>query len=55
MGERVTIPAGHGKAVRLVAGQSVKLINTHGTQVVDAWAHNAYDLTEYMSMESTRV
>ena len=55
MGERVTIPAGHGKAVRLQTGQSVKLINTHGTQVVDTWAHNAYELSEYMSMESTRV
>jgi len=55
MGERVTIPAGHGKAVRLVTGQRVKLINTHGTQVVDCWALNAYDLREYMSMECTRV
>lgn len=54
-GQLVTIPAGHGKATRLKAGQKVKLINTHGTQVVDAWAVNAYDLREYMSMESTRV
>jgi uncharacterized protein len=51
----VTIPAGHGKAVRLHAGQRVKLINTHGGQVVDCWALNAYDLREYMSMESSRV
>jgi len=51
----VTIPAGHGKATRLRAGQSVKLINTPGTQVVDCWAFNAYDLREYMSMESSRV
>jgi hypothetical protein len=50
-----TIPAGHGKAVRLVTGEKVKLINTHGTQVVDAWALNAYDLREYMSMACTRV
>lgn len=54
MGERITIPAGHGKAVRLYAGGSVKLINTHGTQVVDLWALNAYDLREYMCMASTR-
>jgi uncharacterized protein len=53
--EQVTIPAGHGKAVRLRAGQKVKLINTPGTQVVDCWAFNAYDLREYMSMESSRV
>lgn len=51
----VTIPAGHGKATRLSAGQHVKLINTPGTQVVDTWALNAYELTEYMSMESSRV
>jgi uncharacterized protein len=54
MGNRTTIPAGHGKAVRLNAGQRVQLINTHGTQVVDAWALNAYDLREYMCMASTR-
>jgi uncharacterized protein YcgI (DUF1989 family) len=51
----VTIPAGHGKAARLRAGQRVKLVNTHGGQVVDCWALNAYDLREYMSMESSRV
>ena len=52
--ELVTIPAGHGKALRLDAGEKVKLINTPGTQVVDCWALNAYDLREFMSMESTR-
>ena len=51
----VTIPAGHGKAVKLNAGQKVKLINTPGTQVVDTWAYNAYDLGEYMCMASSRV
>ena len=53
--ERVTIPAGHGKAARLRAGQSLKLINTHGTQVVDFWAFNAYDPREYMCVEASRV
>ncbi|MBB4003643.1 MAG: urea carboxylase-associated family protein [Aurantimonas endophytica] len=52
---RVTIPAGHGKAVVLAAGQTVRLINTHGTQVVDCWAWNAADLSEHMSMEASRV
>ncbi|HYZ62214.1 MAG TPA: urea carboxylase-associated family protein [Acetobacteraceae bacterium] len=52
---RTAIPARHGKALRLAAGQAVKLINTHGTQVVDCWAWNAYDLHEHMSMEATRV
>ena len=53
--ERVTIPASHGKAARLNAGQSLKLINTHGTQVVDFWAFNAYDLREYMCVEASGV
>jgi uncharacterized protein YcgI (DUF1989 family) len=51
----IEIPARHGKAVRLEAGQAVKLVNTHGTQVVDCWAWNAYDVSEHMSMEATRV
>jgi len=53
--ERFEIPARHGKAFRLHAGQAFRLINTHGTQVVDCWAWNAYDLSEAMSMEATRV
>ena len=52
---RIEIPARHGKALRLAAGQAVRLTNTHGTQVVDCWAWNAYDLGETMSMEATRV
>ncbi|MFQ5784129.1 MAG: DUF1989 domain-containing protein [Alphaproteobacteria bacterium] len=53
-GTTVTIPARSGKAARLAAGQSIKVINTHGEQVVDTWAFNAHDLTEFMSMEHTR-
>lgn len=49
------VPARHGSALRLNAGQAVKLVNTHGTQVVDCWAWNAYDLREFMSMEASRV
>ena len=44
-----------GKAARVGRGQMVKVINTHGEQVVDMWAFNADDLTEYMSMEHSRV
>lgn len=54
-GALVLIPAGHGKTTRLRTGQKVKLLNTHGPQVVDCWAFNAYDLREYMSMEASRV
>jgi hypothetical protein len=50
----VEIPARRGKAVRVGKGRQVKMINTHGTQVVDTWAFNADDLHEFMSMEHTR-
>ena len=51
---REIIPARKGKASRLDSGQLVKVINTHGQQVVDTWAFNAADLAEFMSMEHTR-
>jgi uncharacterized protein YcgI (DUF1989 family) len=50
----IRIPARRGKAVRVASGALVKLINTHGTQVVDTWALNADDCSERMSMEHTR-
>jgi uncharacterized protein YcgI (DUF1989 family) len=53
--EIVEVPARHGAAVRVPKGQSVKLVNTRGSQVVDTWAFSAEDLTEHMSMEHTRV
>jgi hypothetical protein len=52
--ETVTIPARSGKAVRVRQGQRVTVVNTHGSQVVDTWAFNAEDLTEWMSMEHSR-
>lgn len=51
----IEIPARRGKAVRLSAGQSVKVINTFGQQVVDTWAFSAADVHEFMSMEHTRI
>ncbi|MFO1159519.1 MAG: urea carboxylase-associated family protein [Reyranellaceae bacterium] len=55
MAETEIVPAGHGKALRLRAGQRVTLTNTHGGQVVDCWAFNPVDLTEHLSMDCTRV
>ena len=49
-----TIPARGGKAAFIEAGQHVKVINTHGQQVVDTWAFNQSDLEEFMSMEHSR-
>jgi uncharacterized protein YcgI (DUF1989 family) len=51
---QVTIPARRGKAARVARGQSVRVINTHGEQVVDTWAFNSADLGEFMSMEHSR-
>ncbi|MCR9072023.1 MAG: urea carboxylase-associated family protein [Alphaproteobacteria bacterium] len=51
---QTTIPARKGKAARLVAGQSVRVINTPGSQVVDTWAFVDGDMTEFMSMEHSR-
>jgi hypothetical protein len=48
------LPARRGRATRLAKGQSIKIINTHGHQVVDTWAFNAGDLKEFMSMEHMR-
>ena len=50
----IEIPARRGKAARVTRGQSVRVVNTHGNQVVDTWAFNAGDLHECMSMEATR-
>ena len=51
----VTIPARKAKAVFVKKRQHIKVINTHGTQVVDCWALNADNMTEFMSMEHCRV
>ena len=54
MGDVRTIPARRGSAVFMQQGQKVKVINTHGEQVVDTWAFVRHDLREFMSMEHTR-
>ena len=54
LGRRYTVPARQGLAVRLAHGDTVTVHNPHGTQVVDSWAFNADDLTEFMSMEHAR-
>ena len=50
----VTIPARGGKAAFVEAGQRIRVINTHGQQVVDTWAFRRDELTEFMSMEHSR-
>jgi uncharacterized protein YcgI (DUF1989 family) len=50
----ITIPARRGKAARIGKGQTITVINTHGSQVVDTWAFAAADIAEFMSMEHSR-
>ena len=54
MTEPIVIPARRGKAARAAKGQTVRVVNTHGAQVVDTWAFNPEDMDECMSMEATR-
>jgi len=54
MASLITIPARQGKAITLRRGQHIKVINTHGQQVIDTWAFNRADLTECLSMEHSR-
>src|SRR3954453_3019246 len=54
MSERVTIPARRGKAAVISAGQTVKVINTHGEQVVDTWAFKQDGIPQFPSCEHTR-
>jgi uncharacterized protein YcgI (DUF1989 family) len=54
MADIVIIPARRGKAAYLVANQVIRVINTHGQQVVDTWAFNRNDISEFMSMEHSR-
>jgi uncharacterized protein YcgI (DUF1989 family) len=48
------IPGGGGAAVRLRRGEALKLINTHGSQVVDTWCLALGDPSEYLSVQHTR-
>jgi uncharacterized protein YcgI (DUF1989 family) len=50
------LPARHGTAVKLAAGDRLEIINREGGQVVDWWAlaHPRGDDDEYASMEHTR-
>ena len=54
MPQPVVIPARRGKAAIVRTGQTIKVINSHGQQVVDTWAFNQRDIGEFMSMEHSR-
>jgi uncharacterized protein len=48
------IKGGHGRAIPLRRGQRLTIANTFGSQVVDTWALNWHDTSEYLSVEHTR-
>jgi hypothetical protein len=48
------VPARKGAGFKLETGQTFKVINTHGHQVVDFWAISLDDPSEFMSMVHTR-
>ena len=50
----VTVPGSHGRAIRINAGETVRVVNTHGTQVVDFWAIRADRPEIAMSMQHSR-
>lgn len=50
----LTIPARHGRALRVGRGSFVKVVNTFGSQVVDTWAFVDGDTREFLSMDHTR-
>ena len=54
IGRRYTVPARQGRALRLAKGQSIRIINTHGTQVCDTWAFSATNRAEYLSWPHAR-
>ncbi|MGZ4739341.1 MAG: DUF1989 domain-containing protein [Ilumatobacteraceae bacterium] len=53
--QSVIVPGSHGRAVRVKAGGSVRVVNTHGTQVVDFWAIRADRPEIAMSMQHSRI
>lgn len=54
MPKLIRIPARQGKSASVSSGQPIRVVNTHGQQVVDTWAFSSADVSEFMSMEHTR-
>lgn len=52
--DTIVIPARRGRAIALDAGQRLKIVNTHGSQVLDTWAFGRPDGRTHLSMEHTR-
>ena len=53
--ESVIVPGSHARAVPVKTGETVRVINTHGTQVVDFWAVRADRPEIALSMQHSRI
>ena len=53
--QSVIVQGGQGCAVAVKAGETVRVVNTHGTQVVDFWAVRADRPEIAMSMQHSRI
>ena len=47
---KFTVPAKDGRFVRLKEGDTIRIINDEGTQVIDFWCIALYVRVEYLSM-----
>lgn len=54
MSEQIVVPAREGRAVRVAAGRSVRVVDLEGGQVADTWAFVADDPGEFHSAQHTR-
>ncbi len=54
MSEQQVLQARTGVAIPLATGDRLRVVNTHGAQVVDLWAVVAGDVLESMSMPHSR-
>jgi uncharacterized protein len=53
-GSRIDVPAREGRAVRVDAGRSFRVVDVEGGQVADLFAFCGGDLGEHLSAEHTR-
>lgn len=53
--QNITVPGSHARAVAVDRGSTIRVINTHGTQVVDFWALRADRPEVAMSMQHSRI
>jgi uncharacterized protein len=51
----ITVPGSHARAARVHAGETVQVVNTYGTQVVDFWALLDARPEISMSMQHSRI